>query len=58
MGFRSANLMAHMIKFNSATSCHFLDMYNDLVEDEIRNNNAHVKHKTFAPSQMRCDRLS
>lgn len=58
MGFRSLNLSAHMIKFNSAASSDFLQMYTDLIEDEIRNKNAEPKHQTFAPSQMRCDRVS
>lgn len=58
MGFRSANLGAHMIKFNSAVSSDFLDMYTKCIEKEIVESNSEVKHKTFAPSQMRCDRVS
>lgn len=58
MAFRSANITAHMIKFNSAVSCDFLEMYNGIVADEVINKNAEPKHKTFAPSQMRCDRVS
>ena len=58
MAFRSANLGAHMIKFNSAVSSDFLAMYTELIEDEIRSKNDAVKHRTFAPSQMRCDRVS
>lgn len=58
MGFRSANLTAHMIKFNSAVSSDFLDMYNTLVETELINDRSSRGHKTFAPSQMRCDRVS
>lgn len=58
MAFRSANLTAHMIKFNSAVSSDFLDMYTKVVENEIREKNAQPKHQTFAPSQMRCDRVS
>lgn len=58
MAFRSMNITAHMIKFNSAASSDFLYMYNNLLEDEIRRKNEEPKHKTFAPSQMRCDRVS
>ena len=58
MGFRNANLTAHMIRFNSAVSSDFLDMYNNLVESEIVANQTSKRHNTFAPSQMRCDRVS
>lgn len=58
MAFRTANIAAHMMKFNSAVSSDFLDMYTGLWEDEIRQDSEQPKHKTFAPSQMRCDRVS
>lgn len=58
MGFRSANLAAHMIKFNTANSSDFLDMYNHIIEDEIVRESSSMGHRTFAPSQMRCDRVS
>lgn len=58
MGFRSANLAAHMMKFNSATSSDFLDLYNSIIEDEIVAEQERETHRTFAPSQMRCDRIS
>lgn len=58
MAFRNANIAAHMIKFNSAASSEFLYMYNDLVDSEITNKRSTAVHKTFAPSQMRCDRVS
>lgn len=58
MAFRSANLAAHMMKFNSATSSDFLAMYNEIVESEIIGKKDEPVHKTFAPSQMRCDRVS
>jgi hypothetical protein len=58
MGFRNANITAHMIKFNSATSSDFLAMYTELIEDGIKSANLEPKHRTFAPSQMRCDRVS
>ena len=47
-----------MIKFNSAASSKFLAMYTEILEDEIVDESSTVKHRTFAPSQMRCDRVS
>lgn len=58
MGFRSANLAAHMIKFNSAASSDFLAMYTTIIDQEIVNESERTTHQTFAPSQMRCDRIS
>lgn len=58
MAFRSANVTAHLVKFNSAVSCDFLDMYTNLWTKEIEDENMKPKHQTFAPSQMRCDRVS
>ena len=58
MAFRNANIAAHMMKFNSITSSDFLIMYNQLLVDEIATKNEQPKHQTFAPSQMRCDRVS
>ncbi len=57
MAFRSANIAAHMLRFNSAVSSDFLDFYTNLIEKEIVEDDS-PKHKTFAPSQMRCDRVS
>ena len=58
MAFRSANITAHMIRFNSSVSSDFLDMYENLINKEIVDGDSDVKHRTFAPSQMRCDRIS
>lgn len=58
MAFHSLNMGAHMIKFNSAVSSDFLDMYTKILEQEITDKAIEPKHKTFAPSQMRCDRVS
>lgn len=58
MAFRSANLAIHAIKFNSAVSCDFLDMYNNFIDKEIKSSKEGPKNRTFAPSQMRCDRVS
>lgn len=58
MAFRSANIAAHMIKFNSAASSDFLSFYDSIVQDEIISEQEKSTHRTFAPSQMRCDRVS
>lgn len=58
MAFRSANLTAHMIKFNSEASSDFLSMYESIIDSEIVGQEDEPIHKTFAPSQMRCDRMS
>lgn len=58
MAFKNANMIAHMVKFNSATSSDFLAMYSELVENEIKLKGEEPKQQTFAPSQMRCDRVS
>lgn len=58
MAFRNANLSAHMITFNSAVSSDFLEFYNGIIDEEIKSSNEGPKHRTFAPSQMRCDRVS
>ena len=58
MAFRNANFALHRVKFNSAASSDFLAMYENLIDEEIVNSSKEVKHRTFAPSQMRCDRIS
>lgn len=58
MAFHSLNLSSHMVRFNSTTTCDLLDMYDHIVDEEIIAKNEKPKHKTFAPSQMRCDRVS
>lgn len=58
MPFHSINVAAHLTEFNSAVSSDFLDLYRDAVDAEIRSQNEAPKHQTFAPSQMRCDRVS
>ena len=58
MAFRSANLLAHSIKFNSAVSSDFLEFYENTLKQEIFAERETKKHQTFAPSQMRCDRVS
>lgn len=57
MAFRPANF-ARLVKFNSAASSDFIDMYEDFLDKKIAARNAEPKHKTFAPSSMRCLRIS
>ena len=49
---------SHNSKFNSAVSLNFLDSYNQFVCDQIIEERSQPKHKSFAPSSIRCDRLS
>lgn len=56
MAFRSMNI-AHIAKFNSATSSEFLSAYETFVNDKI-SAGAGTPHKTFAPSSFRCNRRS
>lgn len=58
MAFRPANITAHLMKFNSAVSSDFLDLYQDTIDQDISKPSQGPKHRTFAPSQMRCDRIS
>lgn len=44
--------------FNSALSSNFRDMYDSFIQKELKEESHKVPHKTFAPSQMKCDRLS
>ena len=57
MAFRGANL-ARLAKFNSAASSEFIDFYESAVDASIASRNDKPKHRTFAPSAFRCDRLS
>lgn len=58
MAFRPANISAHTMKFNTATSGDFIYAYEKIIDDEIAASAARPKHQSFAPSQMRCDRIS
>lgn len=58
MAFRSANLLAHSLKFNSATSSDLVDLYEGCIDREIIEHSEGRKHKAFAPSSMRCRRIS
>ena len=55
--FRSVEEI-HLARFNSATSSHFLDAYEGFLDSEILQQEATQPSKTFAPSSIRCRRLS
>lgn len=57
MSFRTADFQ-HLIRFNSATSCKFLDRYEAYVKSKIQLENSEPKSQTFAPSSVRCRRIS
>ena len=57
MGFRPVEF-SHNSKFNSAASLDFLEVYNEFVANQIIDTRSQPKHKAFAPSSIRCDRLS
>lgn len=58
MAFRSVNVAAHLTEFNSAASSNFLNLYRNAVDEKLREDRDRPRHQTFAPSQMRCDRVS
>lgn len=58
MAFRPLGANGHLIKFNSANSAEFLQMYTDILDNEIKEHNDKPKSKSFAPSSFRCDRYS
>ncbi len=57
MAFRTLNAEA-VAKFNSFASAKFLDTYDNFVNEQIVKERTRLPHKTFAPSQLRCDRRS
>lgn len=57
MPFVSADL-GHISKFNSANSSKLLDIYEEQFDAQISEKSAHPKSKTFAPSSIRCPRIS
>lgn len=44
-------------KFNSATSCDFIDRYESYLGSKISATKSAIPSKSFAPSSLRCDRL-
>lgn len=57
MSFRTADFQ-HLVKFNSATSCRFIEDYESHVKSKIQLANLEPKSQTFAPSSIRCKRIS
>lgn len=55
MAFRGVDF-AHLVRFNSSTSCKLIDSYESYVRSQLMNKSAEVKSCTFAPSSFRCDR--
>lgn len=47
-----------LTRFNSAASANLIDLYEGLIDKEIQDNALEPKHKSFAPSQFRCMRVS
>lgn len=46
------------IRFNSANSSEFLNFYENALDDSIREGESRIPSRTFAPSQIRCKRVS
>ena len=57
MAFRSLESVVHA-RFNSGTSSDFLDMYETALDNKIREGESSTPSRTFAPSQIRCKRVS
>ena len=48
----------HLAKFNSSNSCQFLDDYENYLDKLILEGESKAPSKTFAPSSIRCQRIS
>lgn len=48
----------HLAKFNSANSSDFLDFYGQAIDESILEGETKTPSRTFAPSQIRCKRVS
>ena len=57
MAFKSLESV-QQAKFNSANSSEFLSLYEAALDDDIRGAESSAPSKTFAPSQIRCRRIS
>lgn len=57
MGFVQANL-GNLTKFNSATSSKLIDLYENALDEQIVEESARPRSQTFAPSSIRCPRIS
>lgn len=47
-----------LARFNSSNSSEFLELYENAVDEDIRASEVRLPSKTFAPSQVRCKRVS
>lgn len=50
--------VSHLVKFNSASSADFLAYYHECLDSKLQKEYSKKSHQTFAPSSMRCDRIS
>ncbi len=57
MAFKSVESI-HFSRFNSAASSDFLDLYEHTVDESILEGETSLPSRTFAPSQIRCKRVS
>lgn len=57
MGFQPLNVQ-RLARFNSALASRVLDVYESALEDRIAEERSHTPSRTFAPSSMRCERIS
>ena len=57
MAFRSFATVSHA-RFNSSVSSDFLDLYEQSLDEKIRAGESSLPSRTFAPSQIRCKRVS
>ena len=57
MGFRSIESIK-LARFNSAVSSDFLDLYERALNEKILEGESSIPSRTFAPSQIRCKRIS
>ena len=57
MAFKSLESI-QLARFNSANSCDFLDFYENAVDEMILEGEAEPPSRTFAPSSVRCKRIS
>lgn len=56
MSFRPAGIQ-HIARFNSSVSSDILEFYESSLDKQIKQSAEKERHKTFAPSSMRCKRL-
>ena len=57
MGFRSLESI-RLARFNSSVSSDFLDLYESALDEKIIEGESSIPSRTFAPSQIRCKRIS